>query len=74
MNQTEYKWQKAQLATPVGGAGSGARRYAAAMYFYTQGRLSAEVLEIYRRCCKDDAEDPRDLARFEGLPDEPAEL
>ena len=74
MSRDEDAWQKRQLATPVGLPGSGARRYAAAMYFCMQGQLSPEVLEIYRRCCKDDAEDPRDLARFEGLPDEPAAL
>ena len=59
--------QGAFLNLPVGQKGSGGARYAAAMYFYQQGKMSAEVLEIYRRCCKDDAEDPVDLARFEGL-------
>lgn len=59
--------QRALLGTPVGQPGSGYARYGAAMYFYGQGALSAELLEIYRRCCKFDAWDPQDLARFEGI-------
>lgn len=55
------------LATPVGQPRSGATRYAAAMFLFHEGRLTADVLEIYRRCCKFDDEDPVDLARFEGL-------
>ncbi len=37
------------------------------MFLFHEGRLTADVLEIYRRCCKFDDEDPVDLARFEGL-------
>ena len=59
---------RADLTSRPGAPGSGARRYAAAMYFYTKGALSAEVLEIYRRCFQLDDEDPVDLARFEGVP------
>ncbi len=57
--------QQFLISTAVGEPGSGAVRYAAAMSLYQQGELSAEMLEIYRRCCKLDYEDPVDLARFE---------
>ncbi|MFT7524517.1 MAG: hypothetical protein ACI92A_002386, partial [Candidatus Paceibacteria bacterium] len=30
-------------------------------------KMTAEMLEIYRRCCKFDMEDPIDLARFESI-------
>lgn len=53
--------------TPIGAPGSGAARYAAAMSLYQTGQMSAELLEIYRRCCKLDQEDPLDLAQFEGV-------
>lgn len=60
--------QKALLELPIGQRGSGAARYGAAMFFYQQKMMSAELLEIYRRCCKFDHEDPVDLAAFEGIP------
>lgn len=63
----EFEQQKAQLFSKLGEPGSGAGRYAAAMYFYNQGRISVELLEIYRRCSKFDFEDPIKLARHEGL-------
>ena len=59
--------QKELLHTQIGRPGSGGKRYAAAMYFYAEGLLPAETLEIYRRCCNIDDEDPVDLARFEGV-------
>lgn len=59
--------QLAFLEVPVGAPGSGGVRYAAAMYFYQQGLMSAEMLEVYRQCSKFDDEDPVDLARFEGV-------
>jgi hypothetical protein len=46
------------LATPLGLPGSGRVRYAAAMSLYACGALSAELLEAYRVCCKDDGRDP----------------
>ena len=64
---SEAELQKQLLVTEVGIQGSGATRYAAAMYFYQNGRISAEMLEIYRSCSKFDAEDPLDLARYEGV-------
>ena len=63
----ELARQRALLAAPPGARGSGKVRYAAAMYFYAEGLLPAETLEIYRRCCNIDDEDPVDLARFEGV-------
>ena len=68
---SEFKKQKILLASKVGIPGSGAIRYAAAMYFYNHGKVSPEMLEIYRRCCKLDKEDPIDLAQFEGIKDIP---
>ncbi len=63
----EAEAQRQFLATTVGTPSSGATRYAAAMYFFKNGKLSAEMLEIYRRCSKFDTEDPLDLARYEGV-------
>ena len=68
MTGLETARNRALLALPVGQPGSGAARYGAAMYFHQRGEMSGALLEIYRRCCKLDAEDPRDLARFEGIP------
>ncbi|MCH1536112.1 MAG: hypothetical protein L7S60_05340 [Amylibacter sp.] len=66
-NSNELKIQKTLLNYKVGISGSGYIRYGAAMYFYNLGILSDEMLEIYRRCCKFDNEDPIDLARFEQI-------
>jgi len=66
-NSIELKIQKTLLDYKVGISGSGYIRYGAAMYFYNLGILSDEMLEIYRRCCKFDNEDPIDLARFEQI-------
>lgn len=66
-NSNEIKIQKTLLNYKLGVSGSGYIRYGAAMYFYNLGILSDEMLEIYRRCCKFDKEDPIDLARFEQI-------
>ena len=66
-NSNELKIQKTLLNYKVGISGSGYIRYGAAMYFYNLGILSDEMLEIYRRCCKFDNEDPIGLARFEQI-------
>ena len=65
MNTNEKKMQQELLNSKLGISGSGYARYGAAMYFYNQGILSEAMLEIYRRCCKFDNEDPIDLAEFE---------
>jgi|TARA_B110000444_G_scaffold64271_1_gene60174 hypothetical protein len=67
----EFEAQKMFLFSKIGVPGSGAIRYAAAMFFYNHDKISAEMLEIYRRCCKFDKEDPIDLAQFEGIKDIP---
>lgn len=64
---TEFESQRAYLGAAVGLPGSGAVRYAAAMYFYNEDKMPPAMLEIYRRCSKFDAEDPVNLARFEGI-------
>jgi hypothetical protein len=46
------------INTPLGGEWSGRTRYAAAMYFYRRGEMSAETLEVYRICSRLDSEDP----------------
>jgi hypothetical protein len=51
------------ILTPVGLPWSGRARYAAAMFFFQAGEMSAEVLEIYRICCRIDGEDPLDALR-----------
>lgn len=68
-NPDEFDRQKTLLLSKVGDPGSGAVRYAAAMYFFNQSFLSCEVLEIYRRCCKFDNEDPVELVKFEKIGD-----
>ncbi len=64
----EAEAQTQFLVTAIGKPGSGATRYAAAMYFFKSGELSAEMLEIYRQCSKFDMENPLDLAKYEGVP------
>tara|TARA_B110000467_G_C17906567_1_gene257643 strand:- start:153 stop:377 length:225 start_codon:yes stop_codon:yes gene_type:complete len=68
MNTNEEKMQQELLNSKLGISGSGYARYGAAMYFYNQGILTEAMLEIYRRCCKFDNEDPIDLADFEKVP------
>ena len=68
MNTNEEKMQQELLNSKLGISGSGYARYGAGMYFYNQGILSEAMLEIYRRCCKFDNEDPIDLADFEKVP------
>lgn len=51
------------ILTPAGEEWSGRTRYAAAMYFFTAGEMSAEVLEIYRICSRLDNEDAVDALR-----------
>ena len=53
----------ALIMTPAGEEWSGRARYAAAMYFYRKGEMSAEVLEIYRVCSRIDNEDAVDALR-----------
>ena len=51
------------IASPLGQEWSGRARYAAAMFFYARGEMSAEVLEVYRICSRLDGEDPLDVLR-----------
>ena len=67
VDQSEIEFQRGFLCTNVDGAGSGAVRYAAAMYFYNLDVMPAPMLEIYRMCSKFDYEDPIDLAKFESI-------
>jgi hypothetical protein len=60
-DETRQNWQL--ILTPTGVEWSGRARYAAAMYFYRAGEMSAEVLEIYRICSRLDNEDAVDGLR-----------
>ena len=51
------------IRTPPGTEWSGRTRYAAAMFFFQKGEISAEVLEVYRICSRLDGEDPLDVLR-----------
>lgn len=57
----------ALVNTPLGEQWSGRTRYAAAMYFYKRGEMSAETLEVYRICSRLDAEDPLPIIRDRGV-------
>ncbi len=63
----EFHRQRTLLLSAIGGKGSGYDRYSAAMYFHNGGMVSPQLLEIYRRCCKLDNEDPIQLAIHEGI-------
>ncbi len=66
-NPEEDQRQLALLTTPLGAAGSGRIRYAAAMHFNRQGQLSDAVLEAYRTAAAADAQDPRHVLAERGL-------
>lgn len=53
--------------TPLGEQWSGRTRYAAAMFFYKRGELSAETLEVYRICARLDSTDPLPIIRDRGI-------
>jgi hypothetical protein len=63
--ETAEQW--ALVNTPLGEPWSGRTRYAAAMYFYKRGELSAEALEVYRLCSRLDAKDPLPIIRERGV-------
>jgi hypothetical protein len=63
--ETAEQW--ALVNTPLGEPWSGRTRYAAAMYFYKRGELSAEALEVYRLCSRLDLEDPLPIIRERGV-------
>jgi hypothetical protein len=54
-------WQL--ILTPPGVEWSGRTRYAAAMFFYRAGEMTAEVLEIYRICSRLDNENAVDALK-----------
>lgn len=56
-SKAEQDLQWDLVNTPLGGERSGFIRYAAAMYFYQIGELSAEALEIYRLSTQLDHQD-----------------
>lgn len=56
------------LHAPLGQPGSGRVRYGAAMELWRAGRISAEVLEVYRVLSAHDGRDPLQALRDLGLP------
>ncbi len=56
------------LNAPVGQPGSGRVRYGAAMELWRAGRISAEVLEVFRVTSAHDARDPFAVLKERGLP------
>ena len=64
---TEAREQWGLVNTPLGENWSGRTRYAAAMYFYKQGELPPEALEVYRLCSRLDGEDPLSIMRDRGV-------
>jgi Dimethlysulfonioproprionate lyase len=56
------------LHAPLGQAGSGRVRYGAAMALWRDGKISDEVLEVYRIAAAHDARDPLADLRERGLP------
>jgi hypothetical protein len=60
-DETRDNWRL--ILTPASEEWSGRARYAAAMYFYRAGEMSAEVLEIYRICSRIDHEDAVDALK-----------
>ncbi len=60
-SETQAQWKLVNL--PAGIEWSGRARYAAAMYFYMQGDMDVQTLEVYRYLARLDAEDPADVLR-----------
>lgn len=56
------------LNAPLGGPGSGRVRYGAAMDLWQSGRISAEVLEVFRVAAAHDSRDPFAILKERGLP------
>jgi len=67
--ETERDTNWRLIRTPPGRKRSGRDRYAAAMYFYKNGEMNAETLEVYRICAKLDDEDPVEVLRHQGVGD-----
>jgi hypothetical protein len=59
------QWQL--VNTPLGEIWSGRTRYAAAMFFYRRGEMSAETLEVYRICARLGFENPLPIIRDRGV-------
>ena len=59
--------QLALVRSPLGEPWSGRARYAAAMYFFEAGKMSAEVLEVYRISARLDHQDPLTIIRERGI-------
>ena len=64
---SELNEQWELINTPLEQSWSGRTRYAAAMYFYKRGEMSAEALEVYRLCSRQDSEDPLSIIRDRGV-------
>jgi Dimethlysulfonioproprionate lyase len=56
------------IHSPLGTHGSGRVRYGAAMALWRDGRISADVLEVYRIASAHDTRDPLETLRERGMP------
>ncbi len=63
-HEEREQWRLVNSA--LGEPWSGRARYAAAMFFYKRGAITAEALEVYRLCSRLDAEDPLAIIRQRG--------
>ena len=63
--EVQENWQL--INTPLGEEWSGRTRYAAAMFFYKRGDMSAEALEVYRLSSRLDHQDPLSIIRDRGV-------
>ena len=66
-SEAEIRENWTLVNTPLGEDWSGRTRYAAAMFFYKRGEMSAEALEVYRLCSRLDHQDPLSIIRDRGV-------
>ena len=66
-SEAEIRENWTLVNTPLGEDWSGRTRYAAAMFFYKRGEMSAEALEVYRLCSRLDRQDPLSILRDRGV-------
>ena len=66
-SEAEIRENWTLVNTPLGEEWSGRTRYAAAMFFYKRGEMSAEALEVYRLCSRLDHQDPLSIIRDRGV-------
>jgi hypothetical protein len=66
-SEAEIRENWTLVNAPLGEEWSGRTRYAAAMFFYKRGEMTAEALEVYRLCSRLDRQDPLSIIRDRGV-------